>query len=281
MSTSPADDPDAGEAAAPSEPSGDDLDPPAVEPLADDPADTEEKVNESPLDDASEEDAATESDESTGEDSETTESSDDTEPATDAEGEDATDEVDTSDDLNPPSTDAPADDEPEYEYKALEEVEDEVRREIALGPAQERMTAILKAALAKVEDYQGDLTEFKAYPDTTEDPGVLDTDKLAAELNVEGGETEMLNILDMMDNSESELAQSYQTQFFAANLSATDDTFLANWFSRRLERLQAIPDADFRREKLSNLENRRRRASRAGVGRSSRRGDRCLETTKG
>jgi hypothetical protein len=98
-------------------------------------------------------------------------------------------------------------------YKPLEEVADEIRRNLARAPAQEAMNEALKAARSEIENYFKERIKWQAL--SAEDPELVkpvpvDTEALADRLGLVAGETPLVDELEIEDY---ELGKAYQFSF--------------------------------------------------------------------
>jgi hypothetical protein len=120
-------------------------------------------------------------------------------------------------DETPPATTEPAsgDDDltapPEKtpKYKPLAEVEESIRSQLAAEPAEKRMTAALDAAKAELRKYR-DAVVLHQTDKSSPDPGKFDFQAVAKNLGLKSGETGAVDVLDLYNDKELELGQSYR-----------------------------------------------------------------------
>ncbi len=136
-----------------------------------------------------------------------------TAPAEEAEETDAV-PVETADD-SATSEAAPetSEDEQAVTYKPLEEVADEIRRNLARAPAQEAMNEALKGARSKIESYFKELAKWNALSredETLPKPAAPDTQAIAAEFGLVAGDTPLVDALEVADY---EIGKAYRFDF--------------------------------------------------------------------
>ena len=112
-----------------------------------------------------------------------------------------------SEDASPEAAEPPA------QYRPLSEVEDEIRRNLARAPAQDNVTAALKAAWAEIDKYFRVHTSWQAKVKAnleTDEPPPLALDELARQHGLVAGETPPVDELEIADY---ELGQAFRFSF--------------------------------------------------------------------
>lgn len=139
----------------------------------------------------------------------------------------------------PPAAEGAASQAPAARYRPLVEVEAEIRRELARAPAQDKMTAALKAARAEVDKYFRAYTTWRSRakeqaegqaPTTTAagEAPVLDVEGLAKQYGLTAGQTPLVDELEI---GEYELGKAFR--FSLANNQFRRESFAEIAFNSR------------------------------------------------
>ena len=89
-------------------------------------------------------------------------------------------------------------------------MEEDIRRQLASAPAEKRLAAAMEAAKSELRKYRDAVVMHQTDKDNWEDPGKFDYKAVAKKLGLSAGDTGMIDALDLYNDKDSELGQSYQ-----------------------------------------------------------------------
>ena len=122
---------------------------------------------------------------------------------------DKQDEQPTTPDKDPDDDDLTAPPEKAPKYKPLAEVEEDIRRQLASEPAEKRLAAAMDEAKAALRKYRDLIVLHETDPDSPH-PGKFDYKATAKKLGIQSGDTGLIDALDLYQDKDLELGQSYK-----------------------------------------------------------------------